>query len=101
MQELWACLLAAVARFARRVLASLRPVVALPRNGEGLANWHAVAPCVDLDSARLDAVSRSLQWGLGVTRQGPLPAVHRAYPEAPLAPLWYGRPPEDSLRFNA
>jgi len=85
----------------RRAVARLRCLVEAPRRHERPAAWQAVSLCVDLDSARLDAVSRSLLWGLGVDALALVPAVHRAPLGAAGLPPWRRRPPGWTLRRDA
>lgn len=67
----------------------------------GTFRLSAMPLSVDLDSARLDAVSRSLLWGSGIPI--PEPARSAGCPPLPVQrPLrWHGAGPEIFLRRDA
>jgi hypothetical protein len=50
----------------------------------------ALSLSVDLDSARLDAVSRSLLWGAALPIPGPARAPGSPSVPVPCRPLWHG-----------
>lgn len=52
-------------------------ILDLPTTGHRSLGLGAMAMSVDLDSSRLDAVSRSVLWGAGVLSPEPVPAAVR------------------------
>src|SRR5258708_1553220 len=62
-----------VLRLLQRCAAQFRGMFVLRRGRAGRFGLGAFSLSVDLDSARLDAVSRSLLWGSGVPLPEPIP----------------------------
>jgi hypothetical protein len=85
-------LLSCLAQFARGVV--------LPRLHSGHLGLGAFSLTADLDSARLDVVSRSLWWGSGVPVLKPVPATACPSIAAPRVSRWHGVPPETFHRWD-
>ena len=93
--------LALFLRLLRDGLKQLAGVFVFQRMYAGRFHPGSLPLSVDLDSGRLDAVSRSLWWGPGMPV--PEPARTAASPPVPAArPLrWYGSGPEIFLHHDA
>ena len=93
--------LALILRLFRGCLKQLGGMFVLRRTHAGRFGLDAIALSVDLDSARLDAVSRSLWWGSGVPI--PEPALKAVCPPIPVSrPVrWHGAGPGTFLRRDA
>ena len=89
-----------VLRLLRSCLAQLRRGFVLPRLHAGHLGLGAFSPTADLDSARLDVVSRSLWWGCGMPIPKPVPAAACPPIAAPRASRWRGVPPETFHRWD-
>jgi len=87
-------------RLCRGCLGQLSGSFALLRPQPGKSALGAFSPSVDLDSARLDVISRSLYWGAGVRVPERAPA--RVCPPivAPRAARWQGGPPDTFGRWD-
>lgn len=81
--------LALALRLLQTCLKQIGGMFVLRRVRAGKFGWGAISLGVDLDSARLDAVSRSLLWGSGIPIPEPVPAAYcLPHAFAPLAPAW-------------
>ena len=92
-----------VAFVLRLLLSCLRPLgrgFVLPRLHAGQWGLGAFSLTADLDSARLDVVSRSLWWGSGVPIPKPVPMVTGPPIAAPRVSRWHGVPPETFHRWD-
>lgn len=84
MQHPLLAILHGILRILRLCRQRLWSVFVWPRNGSGslerlaLSRLGAMGFSADFDSARLDAVSRSVLWGAGVLSPEPVPARARA-----------------------
>ena len=89
-----------VLRLLSRCIRHLGRTFVLPRLHAGHLGLGAFSLTADLDSARLDVVSRSLWWGSGVPIPKPLPTVARPPIAAPRVSRWHGVPPETFHRWD-
>ena len=87
-------------RFVRRAGAPWRSAMAF-QGARCPYSVGAILLCADLDSARMDAVSRSLLWGMGADAGAPQLAVHRTTTDAAPVLRTKGRPPQSRLRLDA
>lgn len=71
-----------------------------PRSQSGWLSLTALSLSADLDSARLDVVSRSLWWGCGVQKPQRVPVVICSPIAAPVRTRWRGGPPEMLPRWD-
>lgn len=71
-----------------------------PRMRTGDLGLGAFLLTGDLDSARLDVVSRSLWWGSGVPVLQPVRSAACPSIAAPRASRWHGVPPETFHRWD-
>ncbi|HEY2253258.1 MAG TPA: hypothetical protein VGH74_19425 [Planctomycetaceae bacterium] len=92
--------MACVLRLLWSCLAQLVRGVVLPRMHSGHWGLGAFSLTADLDSARLDVVSRSLWWGSGAPVLKPVPIVARPPSAAPRVSRWHGIPPETFHRWD-
>jgi len=69
--------------------------------GAGHFGSGAISLSVDLDSARLDAVSRSLMWGSGIPLPEPALSANCPPPSLPRRWRWHGASPEIFLHRDA
>jgi hypothetical protein len=70
---------------------------------QSFSSWFGLGPfslSADLDSGRLDVVSRSLWWNGGSLKPRPVPAVVLARFHAPVNPHWRGGPPNTLPRWD-
>ncbi len=91
---------ASVLRLLLSCLAQFGRGVVLPRLRSAHLGLGAFSLMADLDSARLDVVSRSLWWGSGVPIPKPVRAVARRSNAAPRVSRWHGVPPETFHRWD-
>jgi hypothetical protein len=89
-----------VLRLLRSCLTQLRRGFALSRLPAGQFGLGAFSLTVDLDSARLDVVSRSLWWGVGVPIPKPVRAAACPPIAGPRVSRWHGVPPETFPRWD-
>jgi len=89
-----------VLQLCRGCLGQLAGSFALIRSRPGKSSLGAFSPSVDLDSARLDVVSRSLWWGAGLPVPERAPA--RVCPPivVPRRVRWQGGPPDAFGRWD-
>jgi hypothetical protein len=92
--------LAFVLRLLWSCLAQLGRGLVLPRLPSGHLGLGAFSLTADLDSARLDVVSRSLWWGSGVPVPKPVPTPACPPIAAPRTSRWHGFPPETFHRWD-
>jgi hypothetical protein len=76
------CCVALILRLLQKVVRLVGGIFVVRREHPSRLGLGALLPSVDLDSARLDAVSRSLMWGAGI----PIPEPARAPGSPPVAP---------------
>ena len=101
MQNVVTLCLTLVLRLLRNCYRQIAGMFVLQPARPGTFRLVALSLSVDLESARLDAVSRSLWWGSGIPV--PEPARSADCPPLPvLRPLrWHGAGPEIFLRRDA
>ncbi len=90
-----------ILRLLRNCFRQIAGMFVLQPTRPGTFRLGALSLSVDLDSARLDAVSRSLLWGSGIPI--PEPARSAGCPPLPLLRPWrsHGAGPEIFLRRDA
>jgi hypothetical protein len=92
-----------VANILRLLRAACRQVqewFVLPQNSSGRPGLVGFLLSTDLDSARLDVVSRSLWWGCGAPTPKPVPVTICSPIAAPVRSRWRGGPPEMLPRWD-
>jgi len=92
--------MASVLRLLWSCIGQLKRGFALPRVHTGHLGLGAFSLTADLDSARLDVVSRSLWWGSGVPIPKPVPMPALPPIAAPRTERWHGVPPETFHRWD-
>jgi hypothetical protein len=85
--------LALILRLLRSCLKLVGGMFVLQRVRAGKLGLGAIALSVDLDSARLDAVSRSLLWGSGMPILEPSRTANCPSTAAPRPMRWHGTGP--------
>ena len=91
---------ASVLRLLLSCITQLGKGFVLPRLHAGQLGLFAFSLTADLDSARLDVVSRSLWWGSGVPIPKPVPTAACPPITAPRVSRWHGVPPETFHRWD-
>ena len=86
------CLLSCLTQFGRALV--------FPRLHSSRLGLGTFSLTADLDSARLDVVSRSLWWGSGVPIPKPVPTLACPRIAAPRVSRWQGIPPESFHRWD-
>lgn len=84
----------------RRCLAQVGGWFVFPRSHTGWMSLGAFSLSADLDSARLDVVSRSLWWGMEGPKPQPVPVVVYSPIAPPVRSRWRGGPPEMLCRWD-
>ncbi|MBS0264679.1 MAG: hypothetical protein JSS02_22280 [Planctomycetes bacterium] len=89
-----------VLQLIRRCLAQVGGWFVFPQSSLGWFGLGAFSLSADLDSARLDVVSRSLLWNCGSSERRAVPVVVRSRICAPVHTRWRGGPPETLPRWD-
>ena len=84
----------------RRCISQAGGWFVFPQSSSGWFGWGAFSLSADLDSARLDVVSRSLWWNCGSPKPQPVPVVVRSRIYVPVKTRWRGGPPETLPRWD-
>ncbi|MBI3862145.1 MAG: hypothetical protein HY290_09650 [Planctomycetia bacterium] len=89
-----------VLRILRRCIAQVGGWFVFPRSQPGKLGLGLFSLSADLDSSRLDVVSRSLWWGCGLPNPKPVPVAVCRPIAAPPRSRWRGGPPEMLPRWD-
>jgi hypothetical protein len=101
MQTFVLLCLASILRLLQSCLQQVGGMFVLRRTRAGQFGWGVISLSVDLDSARLDAVSRSLMWGSGIPLPEPARSANCPPPPLPRRWRWDGARPEIFLHRDA
>ena len=89
-----------VLQLIRRCLVQAGGWFVFPQSQPGWFSRGAFSLSADLDSGRLDVVSRSLWWGTEAGQLQPIPVTIRSPIAAPVRSRWRGGPSETLPRWD-